>query len=1094
MTNLNAGKRRNLLMSVAWRAALACAVTSPAMAITSQDDIPPSDLVDVDNTYSNVAGVAILAPLSATTRGLFVCSGTLVNPRTVFTATHCVANNFGGSEVYTENGPLRIGITLDPLFGTGVNTPTGGVGGYRQWRDFNTGMNNVTDVIMPAGAEVPGAFSFPDLDFTMLALGTPVGDVQGAPILLSPLTQEFVATMVGYGTVGNGTIPSQGLDFRRRSAQNVVQYLGTFEDFDDDTFGADDYGDSSQMLYFIDFDYLGRTAFFDSPGPGIDYDSLAGDALYNADDPTKTEGNTAGGDSGGPLFASINGADYLAGTLSGGLTIWVNDAGAPLFGYYGTQTYWNPLFKYADFIIANNPYKYVEARRGNGNWTDPGHWEQTLDPNYVVLDRHGNPVNGVPRSTPDDEAVKFGTFRNIFDIFDGGDGLPDAASLTDFRLQADADSLLLTAEGGYGGGAGGGTVTRPDTLKGPGSRNFVPNNTDGVVGLAGANPAQYFDVTLRYSGSTRIRKNESIEIDHLTLYGDDVGLDLDYKGALTVNLETELVVGRFDIDGTLTTRTLINTFGLIEGAGVINASNGVFNLGGIISPGEDDVGTLTVNGDFTQATYGWMVMDIGKSRNDTLVVNGHADIAGSLAVRSTRRLRYGERFTIVDANSLTGNFESVLGSGTLLYGSAVADADSIDLVIDAHRLAKFHPRDTEWGSLAEAIDFARDYHYLQLTALFDVIDYVSLDAMNFVLPTLTPINAFEQVPLAVDYQQGFTTGLAARTAELRSGQRGISERSLLAGYRMLQSDATAGEEGAALSRSSSAPANMGDRFGLFISGRGSLTDIGDEAYNGDRFDPASISALSSAELTVGADYRVTENFAIGVASTMSRYVAHMNETTPLDHSGYGVMLYASTWKGDAFLDSYVGVARQDYAISRTPGMSAAQTTSAAPGAVQTLAGVRAGWTFEPVAGLKLGPTLSVNHSQLRLDGYSETGGGAFALDVEARTLSSTTIEQALEFTYQPVEFGRAKPYGAYGRVGVAQEVGDGADIVSARFAAAPDVAFDIERTLDRYWVTAATGLSYRFDRATSAYLEANSDMGRGELSNESIMLGFNRAF
>src|SRR5262249_14127284 len=159
-------------------------------AITTQDYIDPNSLVDTSNTFSDVVGIGILTQTSPTTAGGFVCSGTLVNPRTVFTATHCVANDFGGSALYSENGFFSIGVTTDPQFG---------LTNLINWLNTGVGMNNVTDVIMPPGQDQPGVFSFPDQDFTMLALGTPV-DTRGTPILLSPMTRAFIGTMVGYGT------------------------------------------------------------------------------------------------------------------------------------------------------------------------------------------------------------------------------------------------------------------------------------------------------------------------------------------------------------------------------------------------------------------------------------------------------------------------------------------------------------------------------------------------------------------------------------------------------------------------------------------------------------------------------------------------------------------------------------------------------------------------------------------------------------------------------------------------------------------------------------------------------------------------------
>ena len=87
------------------------------------------------------------------------------------------------------------------------------------------------------------------------------------------------------------------------------------------------------------------------------------------------------------------------------------------------------------------------------------------------------------------------------------------------------------------------------------------------------------------------------------------------------------------------------------------------------------------------------------------------------------------------------------------------------------------------------------------------------------------------------------------------------------------------------------------------------------------------------------------------------------------------------------------------------------------------------------------------------------------------------------------EAGRA-PFTAYGRVGYVTELGDDVDLVSAHFIGAPDVGFGVSQMLDREWISASTGLSYKMNENFQAFLEASSDSGRGELSNTAVQAGF----
>ena len=118
--------------------------------------------------------------------------------------------------------------------------------------------------------------------------------------------------------------------------------------------------------------------------------------LYK-DEPRDREGTTAGGDSGGPLILdaannSLSTEDLQIGVLSGGSRFFFEQ----VFSSYGTSSFYQPLFLFADYIAANNPYRYVSAKAGDGAWEDATHWQTDLDPAYRVIDANGNVVNGFP--------------------------------------------------------------------------------------------------------------------------------------------------------------------------------------------------------------------------------------------------------------------------------------------------------------------------------------------------------------------------------------------------------------------------------------------------------------------------------------------------------------------------------------------------------------------------------------------------------------------------------------------------------------------------------------------------------------------------
>lgn len=1127
-----------------------------AQALVTPDTVAPADAVDTENSRPYWVGLGIRGE-AGNTGG--TCSGLLINPRTVLFAAHCVDGL--DPDAYDGNAPgnrAQVGYTTDPtfgrtnlrewLFGQDFVVPAGDsrvmdASSVMVWYDPRSRFGPLADP--NGGTFLPADVAIAAFDTPTELLGRDARD--GIGLLFSPVDRLVQVTIGGYGQSGNGmtsfrTAGTTEESFFRRLGTNMLGYLG-----DERTITAGVYpgavadilepaGLNYQDLYWVDFDDpLNRP--FDAtisanPGTGTVNPGATTNLDFNvfADEATAQESITAAGDSGSPLVTSAYGREVSLGVLSQGSRFFHDVIGFPndnfvwfpQFSNFGTTAGWNPLFLFWDQIVVNNPYKYVTARAGNREWTDPNTWVQEIDPLYYTLNRHGQLQNRLPTTAAlgsSDAAANLGTinpnpappaacaFLGTCPATGGGS---DPAIVNQAMPGQEIFGDASAVESGGRHGSSPPAPTGPSTalwsdgvlipvgsgaLTGPGTTGFVPNNTNGTPGLQ--NSTRFFEVNLREGGTLSLT-GANVTIDRLNIRGVGSRLNIRSNASLTTTITSYLDAGRITVDGAFNPLAFDVYLGIVEGSGVINAPGGVANYAGVISPGGNNIGTLTINGDFAQSGWGTVLFQIGKHSVDRLVVNGDVTMSGNLLVDSDRRLRFGDRFVVVQGQTISGNFDRTFGSGTLLFGRTVADADSIDLVIDARPLHSLFSGGF-WQSLALALDRGRfNGNYEALSGVYDLIDNTPLEYLEFTLPRVAPMNAFQTVPLAVGYQRDFTLGVDARTAELRAGVMGVSQRSVLAGYRIAQAGLDERDQDAAagLSATRRNPLELGERVGLFISGRGNLSAVGGEMYEGDRFNPSSLTALSSADLTVGADYRVSDGFAIGVATSMSRYISRDEQRgiTPLEHSGYGAMVYASMWDGAWFLDSYAGMSRHDYAQQRMPGLNLYSAADAAPGAVQTMFGVRAGWSFEPMQGLTIGPSLALRHSALRLDSYRESGADSFALEIEQRSIVSTTVESAVEFAFQPVSNGRLSPFAAYGRVGLAYELGDGLDRVSARFIAAPDIGFDLARDLDRQWVTAASGFSYRFGENSSLHLEAVSDIGRENMSNTSIQAGFNVRF
>lgn len=1139
-------RRERALLTSASAAALASAVlfSAPSLALVPNNEVGPDGAVDVANQW---AGVGQMFNWNTTTGSVGLCTGQLINPRTVIFAAHCV------DDISDESyGALTGGRPISFAFDPENAWPTD----LLDWRDagFNSvPENNLFNVIQVQTVNNAPPGNFPLGDVALAAFDTHIDHLPTYGMLFSPITESAHAALVGYGGTGDGTNGDYlGIDFKRRAGENMVDGLFSQNDFIAGVFNVPgaSFEDVSaeQLLYHLDFDRpdrdpndCARGEFFgfgngndvvcNTPpfGASITWDntsaiSVSDQVDWYPGDALPGEAGTAGGDSGGGLFLDeIYDTPLIAGVLSGG---WTPGIFSPAGGY-GDVSYYNPLFVYRDWIQENNPYVYASARTDSyGYWSDPHHWVQGLDPNYYYIDENGVIQNGVPSEGepgPHADAPKWGTVFDLAipDDVEGDTGLSpeEAAALAEAGIDtttfyAELDAPIDAELGGYGHAAPSGPTAGYGEPTGLGSTGFVPNNDWGTYGTwTGPTDgvARFYDVTLGSWGYTELDMN--VEIDRLTLTGQsrEFYVPEGYELSSLIAVEQDSWGTFAYVDGTISTREYMLWQGFLLGEGVINAET-VYNVGGHFSPGGSfSIGSFTINGDYVQASAAEMYVNVLRGRggsitNDFTQINGEASLAGMLLVLPENRrsvARWGDSYTILNADNVVGEFDYIGldGSSPVLYPEAVYQADGdYDIVVRAHRLRRLLGSNHPLYSLGGALDDLRwGGRLTDVEGVFDLVDTASADVFESALFSITPNNAFMQLGAVTSFNNSFTSHLAARGAELRAGARGLSANGLRGAFAARERAGAADVASAALTTEANAntPSPFGERFGMFVSSRGSFDNGPMGAETGFGYDPFARIAESRGDLAVGADMRLTDNLAVGVALTTSRFnlTNSGSGTTPLSNETVGAAAYATAYGDGWHLDGYYGFAEQDFELERlTAGVDASTAIAfGAPEGSQMLAGVSGGWTFTPAEGLSLGPVASVNYSHLELAGYRESVADDFALLVDARDVTSVTAELGAQFRYARVtDAGRL--FSAFGEFSAVREFGDTADIVTAAFVNAPDARFSLEQLLDDEWFSASAGVTYALSPNLTTRFELVSDFDRGALDNHYATAGFNWRF
>lgn len=735
-------------------------IADPGTPTTARD---PVNINGIGQMFINNGGGSI---------GL--CTGTLINPRTVIFAAHC-ANSRPATAYGAGSGgtPMAFGFETN----TRANAP-GQPDELLLWfTGARAGQTNVAQALYnvnhlaynPFSLE-PAARSFLYGDVAIATLDTPAANIPTWALLFSPLPVPATATaagtgynvgLAGYGGNGTGTSGTVGgIDFRRRAAENILGAFTDLQSFEQFLFGGAPNG-LTQNLYLIDFDDPRRNLTGESP---FDFNAFR-DPARRAANGTPTEGGTAGGDSGGPLILQNFSKQLVIGVLSGGYTRFFG--GQPA-NSYGTVSFYQPLHLYWDWIAANNPYVYASAAAGNGQWTDAARWVTTLDPAYNILSG-GQPVNGLPTLVGLQKNGTTGDFGQAC-FEQGTGGVNECVNLANGQLSTvppsnggvtvDGDGIVTTITGDRVRGDLAFSAERAPHADAvslnvpvatianglPGATNFVPNNIDPVrlTGVKG----RYFDVTLTAAGTTTL-SGANVVIDRLTIGTAVAGLAIASGASLTTLINTTQFAGINTVDGTLTS---VGDYSLLGGAllgsGRINAPF-LTSVMGQIAPGtQTGIGTLTVGGNVILASGSGLFINIGAAgTSDLLAVvangtsTGAANVGGAVNFSTVAGYRptFGNSFTFLTATGgVTGTFNAPAAFSAILSPNLTysANAVSMNIIAGLYRnvIAAGAPIQS---AFAQLLDQNRG-NYAALSGLFGELDLLSVAGVRSNLDALAP--------------------------------------------------------------------------------------------------------------------------------------------------------------------------------------------------------------------------------------------------------------------------------------------------------------------------------------------------------------------
>ena len=462
---------------------------------------------------------------------------------------------------------------------------------------------------------------------------------------------------------------------------------------------------------------------------------------------------------------------------------------------------------------------------------------------------------------------------------------------------------------------------------------------------------------------------------------------------------------------------------------------------GTIRPG-NSIGTLTIDGDLTMQADSTLEIEVDNSGNsDKLVVTGSTTIeGGSVQATSTETITSAQEYTILEASSVTGTFDS-LNTSTLssaLFNTELGyETGLVKLILSPLSFYDSSVVSNEnQASLGTALQVIADGGGNSITTALQQL--TSLSDVRNAYDQLSGQTTATLASVASTGSTRFTDTVSGRLHNTHSGVSSSFDDSTF--FAMSQPDRSTSMYDTDRNMNSVAFGNgtnyyADEDWGFWLRGYGVF---GDRETQSDS--PGYQYRIYGTGF--GVDYKFSDEFVLGVTGGYSD--GHINYSSSQDESDITstpIGLYGSWFDEIGYIDSVVSYTPMEYETERYVNLTSEKLKGEFDGS-ETSVYLETGrnWFYDKDSLIQ--PMASFQFSYLDLDKYTETGGVS-ALSFDDHNYKSYKGALGMKAKKQFWNEAQDESFAIELRGRWLHEFGDTKSNINANFASNPSAMFKV---------------------------------------------------